>query len=221
MMKHGVRRISDLLLRKRMAVLYYGLDNPQNRASQEVGIKDFEAAVCYIEPRKLKPDIIRFVSCKAQVMGEQLHIGGFAGGSAYKDAALGRRTCPDCQDPKVPHAGHVHEHGRLVGTCKDCGKPVDYLLTSVKPYFYYFDKPGSKLVISHGSREMHLADELKQALLFTTDAGGLQLPKVVGTAGHKLAIPAAMPVVVNKVLSGTQGQIKYDFWNVSCNVRDM
>lgn len=88
----------------------------------------------------------------------RLVLGGSKRLITFKNASIGRRTCPEC-------AGKVSERGSAIGTCSDCGKSVDYIKTSFSPYFYYFKTAEeSDMHVGHDSPEYPAVESLKEAL---------------------------------------------------------
>lgn len=221
-MERPTERLPDKVLFKRAAVKYVNTRDNRNR---RVSFDNFEAAVCYVEPRLSNTHIIRMMLCKARkdTATGAIHIGCDGGSTPFKNAAIGRRSCPICWDKVTDRKTiHIYEHGKLAGTCKNCGKRVDPVLTAVRPYFYYYSTENrlSSPVVVGGSKEVFYANELKEALLFEPDEECLVLPTPVND--HTLLCTAGFskPIVFSTTLCELQGSdksndpaITYDFWN--------
>jgi hypothetical protein len=220
MPKRPISRVADDQLRTRAAVKYYSLGDTTD---PRVPVSHFEAVVCYLESHKSGVWMIRLLGLRAKTEGACARVGGIDRIAFCKDAAIGRRSCPDCWGKVDRDSIRVIEHGPKTGTCKHCGREVDHILTAARPYFYYYstDNDLRKPLISGRSREMYLADELKTALLFTTRAGRLVPPELV-EARERGEEPRLLcrkgfeqPIVFDQneySLIGTHGRVRYDFW---------
>jgi hypothetical protein len=182
------------------------------------GAPDVQAVAAYIEPRKSGIDVVRVVGYRMVLHDGQLTIGGAEHGTFFKNAAIGRRSCPCCWDPDDP--ARIKSRGASVGLCPRCGADVDPLLTALRPYFYYYhfeDGDDSNETISGRSDLVPIADRLKTALLTEPKLTGLRLPTVTDHNSIELQTDCVMlfPRGQQGGLIGKQGCVAYDFWHHS------
>lgn len=146
-----------------------------------------------------------------------LVIGGDYQLAGVKNAAIGRRLCPECY--KDGTKASVEERGDNQGACSICGVPADYVQTSYPPYFFYFSHSGSAdgLHVVHDTTEHQIAEQLKHAML-CEDPRDVMFPSYLKKEEESWRVccdvPAYFePVVVDfnqTTLKGTFGNTCYD-----------
>lgn len=213
-MSRPTERLPDHQIFDRAVVKYI---NTEDSRCPGVPLDKFEAIVLYAEPRGSGMHTLRLVVCKAERVDTTVQIASGAG-LAFKNAAIGRRSCPDCWDAN--EKGRVWDQGAKAGQCKVCGVKVDLMLASLRPYFYYYtaDDRADSPVIAGGSRDMYLADELKPLLLTGTAPEILPLPTYTQDGTLMCLDGFLEPVVFSRAACGLAGQsdrcqVGYDFWH--------
>ena len=199
-------RLADDVLFTRAAITYHDFGSPDH--------PDVQAVVSYVEPQRSGMHVIRLIGCRMQIADDRIMIGGAERCTFFKNAGIGRRACPACWDPHDP--ARVKERGPSAGVCPRCNRKVDPILSSLRPYFYYFhgDDGGKALSVVGGSALMTLADELKTALLTIPETDVMRLPILDGGAIKcELDSVTTFPRRKREGLRGSDKIATYDFWS--------
>jgi len=178
----------------------------------EVHVDHVRAAVMFWQTAERGVPKLVMAIFKAGIVDDHLELGGPSRLVEVKNAAIGRRICPDCYaaGTKVP----VKERGQ-VGVCSSCGKQADYTITSYPPYFFYFSYGKSTdLHIGFDSMEQQIADSMKIAMV-SERVRDLILPVRVRGQLVDCNVPAFFhPVVFSfemQSLKGSFGKTVFDF----------
>jgi len=202
-------RVPDNQIRKRAAVVYHDFGSRTAPSLQ--------AVAAYVEPRRNGMHVVRVLGCHVRTHHHQIIIGGARHTTCFKNAAAGRRLCPSCWDPQRP-AG-VHDTGPHAGHCVRCGAVVDQLLTSLRPYFYYFhdNSQHQTEIISGRSPLTHVADQLKTALLLATTVRETPVLPTLTADGIDCELDTVTVFGCNHHdgLKGVAANVRYNFWSHS------